>query len=174
MLQLEKFLYGIGVVSDTPIAKGQVISGVYGKLVKFPQPHINNCLQVDAERVVDVNGDFDDYFNHSCDPNAVVVFGGPYEGVGELEKATTDAKLVAIKEIPAGQEITFDYSLTLFSEGFTFDDGDLDTKVCRCGAKNCRGIIGNIFTVPAQTVREFRHLIQNNYAFKKYQELIGC
>jgi hypothetical protein len=36
----------------------------------------------------------------------------------------------AIKNIPAGEEITYDYCL--------YDGGD-DEAVCNCGAKKCRG-----------------------------------
>lgn len=59
-----------------------------------------------------------DYLNHSCDPNA---------GISGL------LKIVATRDIAAGEEITFDYAM---SESHA----DLKMK-CHCGKSNCRKVI---------------------------------
>jgi SET domain-containing protein len=58
------------------------------------------------------------FINHSCDPNC--------------ETGEEDGRvwITAIKNIAAGQEITYDYCL--------YDGGD-DEATCNCGATNCRG-----------------------------------
>ena len=56
------------------------------------------------------------YINHSCDPNTRVV----------------DNQDIAIREIKKGEEITSDYM-----EFFIPVKG----LKCKCGAKNCRGVI---------------------------------
>lgn len=60
----------------------------------------------------------DDFFNHSCNPNAGIR--------GHL-------LMVAMRDIRPGEEITYDYAMT---------DCDLSYRFsCRCGAKNCRKVI---------------------------------
>ena len=58
------------------------------------------------------------FINHSCDPNC--------------ESDAIDGRIfiVAIRDIAAGEELTYEYNL------FDSDDDDAD---CYCGAKNCRG-----------------------------------
>lgn len=58
------------------------------------------------------------FINHSCDPNC------------ETEEMDGRVWISAIKNIPAGAEITYDYCL--------YDGGDDEAK-CNCGAQNCRG-----------------------------------
>ncbi len=55
--------------------------------------------------------------NHSCEPNVGVQ--------GEME-------FVALADIPAGEELTFDYAMT--------EDGDL-RMFCECGTRSCRGVV---------------------------------
>ncbi len=57
------------------------------------------------------------YVNHSCNNNTEV----------------RDFCDVAIRPIATGEEITSDYGA----------DGSGSKFVCRCGAENCRGVIGN-------------------------------
>lgn len=67
-----------------------------------------------------------DCFNHSCAPNAG--FNGHIE-------------LVAMRDIAAGEEVTFDYA-TCLTTGF----GDMD---CLCGTSNCRGrVTGEDWKLP--------------------------
>lgn len=66
--------------------------------------------------------------NHSCDPNSYVK---TFHGL---------RKVLALREIKEGEEITYDYSMNGYNEG-TFE--------CLCGSKNCRKIYqGNFFRLP--------------------------
>jgi SET domain-containing protein len=58
------------------------------------------------------------FINHSCDANC------------ETEELKGRVWITAIRNIKAGDEITYDYCL--------YDGGD-DEAFCNCGAKKCRG-----------------------------------
>jgi hypothetical protein len=58
------------------------------------------------------------FINHSCDPNC------------ETDEEDGRVWIRAIKNIPAGAEITYDYCL--------YDGGDEDQS-CNCGEGDCRG-----------------------------------
>ncbi|HWE87380.1 MAG TPA: SET domain-containing protein-lysine N-methyltransferase [Terracidiphilus sp.] len=58
------------------------------------------------------------FINHSCDPNC------------ETNERGGRVWIRAIRNIPTGAEITYDYCLY---------DGGNDEAVCNCGARKCRG-----------------------------------
>lgn len=58
------------------------------------------------------------FINHSCDPNC------------ETEEIDDHVWIIALRDIPAGAELTYDYQL--------YDGGDDDSARCTCGAKKCR------------------------------------
>ena len=70
-----------------------------------------------------------DFFNHSCSPNA------GFKG---------QIFLVAMRDIAANEEITFDYGMVL-----NLPDGHLYRFECYCGSLNCRGLVtGNDWKLP--------------------------
>lgn len=66
------------------------------------------------------------FINHSCNPNAEAVVG------------RTHIWIDALKKIPAGAEITYDYA---FEDDDKYTIEDYRRYGCRCGAPNCRGTI---------------------------------
>lgn len=77
----------------------------------------------------------DRHLNHSCDPNAYVL----YEGDACF--------IVARRDIASGDEITCDYSLNVTGG---------DSWPCRCGAARCRGTVtGDFFQLPEMLQREY-------------------
>ena len=66
------------------------------------------------------------FINHSCDPNC------------ETEVVGGRVWIKAIKTIPAGAEITYDYHLY---------DGDDDEQLCNCGTEKCRGTMFSVTEV---------------------------
>jgi hypothetical protein len=70
----------------------------------------------DGSTVIDGHG-MAMFINHSCDPNC------------QTEEARGRVWIRAIRNIAAGEELTYDYYLY---------DGDEDEAVCNCGATNCR------------------------------------
>lgn len=114
-----------GVYAIAPIAKGELIAMWGGEVVplgKFnslPERLRRLSLQVEENLyIVALNEGPADYVNHSCDPN-----GG----------LSGQIALVAMRDIAAGQEITFDYAMS--------DGSDYDEFTCECGSPNCRGTI---------------------------------
>jgi SET domain-containing protein len=69
-----------------------------------------------------VGGNASRWINHSCDPNC--------------ETRQTGGSIVfrSLRDIAAGEELTFDYRLVTEDEGD--DDG---TYACACGSARCRG-----------------------------------
>ena len=60
------------------------------------------------------------YINHACDPNC------------HTEQFGNTIWLVAIRDIEAGEELTYNYG---------YDDEDYANNPCHCGAKHCCGYI---------------------------------
>lgn len=130
-------IQGLGGFATRPIRKGTRIIEYTGERIshaeadaryddnKSPHPLVL-LFTVDENTVVDagVGGNEARYINHSCDPNC--------EAVIEDGRVFIEAK----KNILAGRELTYDYSLT--REGN--DDAEMEARfACHCGAKNCRG-----------------------------------
>jgi len=93
--------------------------------------------------------DHDDYFNHSCAPNAGMR--------GQIV-------LVAMRHIRAGEEITYDYAMT--------DDDPDDYLQCHCGSRACRGVIRGSDWKKPQLQKKYRgyfalHVQEKIERFKK-------
>jgi len=123
-LSVRQGTHGRGVFTEEPISAGTRIIRFTGPLLRHAEttPH-TLALQVGPDTYIGSSGGFDDYINHSCEPNA----GFKIEG--------TTADLHAIRDISAGEEILFDYSTTLDEDDFTM--------ACQCGSPSCRKIIGD-------------------------------
>lgn len=115
---------GFAVVATEPIAKGELIVVWSGTLVDgaelatLPAAVKRHSLQVEDDHYLVSLTDCEppDYVNHSCDPNAGLS--------GQIA-------LVALREIRAGECISYDYAM---SDGSAYDEFE-----CRCGAARCRG-----------------------------------
>ena len=81
---------------------------------------------VNTKTVIDagVDGNEAKYINHSCEPNC--------EAITESGRVF----IVALRTIPAGEELTYDYRLERQEE----NDPEWEARyACQCGARNCRG-----------------------------------
>lgn len=83
---------------------------------------LNQRTVIDAAH----GGNESKYINHSCDPNC------------EAEITRGRIWVEAIKNIPAGAELTYDYQ---YENDADYTEDDLRFYACRCGATNCRGTI---------------------------------
>lgn len=137
---------GRGVFALKKIAKGQTICFMEGELCNLEEmirrvdegiEKSADPLGVDDELYLDLNS-VCRTFNHSCSPNAFI------RGKNEL---------VALRDIEVGEEITYDYSTTMNDneEKIKKSGGTLWTCKCRCGSKNCRGIIDQFRNLPKAT-----------------------
>ena len=73
--------------------------------------------------------------NHSCEPNCVIM---------------GRTRIVALRRIEAGEEVTFDYSTNVGWDGFSMR--------CRCGTKGCRKVVRSYAFLPDETERALRGL----------------
>jgi SET domain-containing protein len=120
---------GRGVVAERNFKHGEVIAIWRGSIITereviaLPESERNQLLQVDEDAFLITNKALlaVDYINHSCEPNC-----------GFTDSTT----LVAMREIAAGEAITFDYAMSDTKAIFAFD--------CWCSTSKCRKkIIGN-------------------------------
>jgi len=81
----------------------------------------------------------DRYVNHSCDPNAYVLYEGDR------------SYFIARRDISVGEEMAIDYNINI-SGGTAWP--------CHCGAARCSGTtVGDFFRLPLDIQREYRPLL---------------
>ena len=117
---------GKGTFTSVKIPAGQPIMEIIGPVVldrEIVLKDYSMYLQVGPNTFIGSSGDVDDFFNHSCDPNCYVHVVG------------NRAILYSLYVIPAGAELTFDYSTTSTD---TYDTWKMD---CKCGSFKCRKVI---------------------------------
>jgi uncharacterized protein len=118
-------IHAAGCYTTTAIRKGQRVAEYTGpRLSKdeadtaYEESPITYLFGLGDGKVVIDGHCMAMFINHSCDPNC------------ETEELKGRVWITAIKNIAAGEEITYDYCL--------YDGGD-DEATCNCGAKKCRG-----------------------------------
>jgi hypothetical protein len=118
-------IHGYGCVATRDFAPGEVIADVDGVPYRFAEIADGDddyCLWIHDDMYFDMV-DQTRWINHSCAPNAAV------EGEEEADGRVW-ARIVCVKPIRAGEEITYDYA---FAAHLAIP--------CRCGAPTCRGWI---------------------------------
>lgn len=114
---------GQGLFSTVAIGAGQTIAIWDGFIataaevdLNFADARYRNCSQIGADQfLVPHSAGPADHVNHSCQPNCGI---------------RGNRTLVAMRDIPAGEEITYDYAMT--------DACDYDVFACRCQSAQCR------------------------------------
>lgn len=158
-VDLHRGPHGLSMVATTSFAAG---STIYTTTMFTTKPDVDGfrarttvdgCAEdviVTAEHMVcfqdarwwDVPGCF---INHSCDPNSESAFH-PLDGQG----MPTVYAQVALKDIPAGSEVTCDYTrFDWGADGFGFD--------CLCGAPHCLGRIDGFGGLPRAVQESTAH-----------------
>ncbi|MDR0588369.1 MAG: SET domain-containing protein-lysine N-methyltransferase [Burkholderiales bacterium] len=133
-------IHGRGVFAIKDIPKGDAIIEYTGKkmtwdeALQLPPSDPDNPAHTFFFELTDgtiinggLKGNIARWINHSCKPNAE-----------SYEDEDGRVFVMAIKDIKVGDEITYDYKLSV--------DGKLTKKekqdyVCRCGAQKCRGFL---------------------------------
>ena len=132
-------IHGKGVYAAQALRKGDLIIEYKGQRIDWDealrrhphdpaQPNHTFYFSLESGQVIDANvrGNAARWINHSCAPNC--------EAREEAGKVFIHAK----RNIPAGEELFYDYGLVL-DEPYT-DELKRDYQ-CLCGAKTCRGMM---------------------------------
>ncbi len=132
-------LQGRGVFTTRAIPKGTLLLEYLGERISHDEageryyaaakPDAFVLLfTVDRKVVIDggVGGRAARYVNHSCDPNC------------EADEIGGRIFITAIRDIPAGAELTYDYNMEAPSP---LPRDWRDRYACRCGMPRCRGTI---------------------------------
>jgi len=104
---------------------------------ELPDPNHPALLQVGPNTFIGPSGDVDDYINHSCDPNC------------KMHVVGNRAIVYSLYVIPAGSELTFDYSTT------STDEQDKWSMECKCNSNKCRKLISGFQYIDPATQREY-------------------
>jgi SET domain-containing protein len=118
-----------GTFAKQPIVKGELIAIFGGHVMdsaavqSLPEAARFMVLQVADDQFIGSRAESEfgvgDFVNHSCEPNAGIK--------GQIF-------LVAMRDIAVGEEITFDYAMTISAELFA-------RMECSCKSKKCRGVV---------------------------------
>ncbi|MEN6610340.1 MAG: SET domain-containing protein [Methanoregulaceae archaeon] len=121
-----------GIFAKEQIKKGERLAIFGGTILRiddmyrFPEEMQRYTMQIEERFILassDTIPEDTDFFNHSCDPNS------GFKG---------QIFLVAMRDINTGEEITFDYAMTV-SESV---GSDMVFRLdCRCGSSRCRKTI---------------------------------
>jgi SET domain-containing protein len=122
-------IHATGCYTTHPISKGTFIIEYVGPLLTVDEADERYVDQEetylfglsDGKHVIDGYGEAA-FINHSCDPNCEAV-----------ESDNRRVWIVALRDIAAGEELTYDYSL--------YDGTEEDESRCACGAAHCRGTL---------------------------------
>jgi hypothetical protein len=133
---------GRGVFAGDDIRAGELIHRMDGRRVSLIRCMIEiarGSVRIDDPLPIQryeylLLDEFSILFNHCCQPNAGVA---------------NEMDLVALADIPCGQEITFDYSLTMRPSLFAA----FWRMPCNCQAPSCRKEIGDVRSVPLQQLQ---------------------
>ena len=134
--EIKNCRFGRGLFATRNIKNGELILTFTGSLIsqeevdKKVDEEEANPLQIEDEFYIDLE-EPGILVNHSCNPNVGI---------------QNDTKLVAIRDIKAGEEIMYDYSTTV--------DGGW-TMPCKCGEKNCRKKVKDFLMLPKKIQKQY-------------------
>jgi uncharacterized protein len=135
--------YGKGVFATRDIKKGTIIHlldgerltlGQLANKVKDGDEDLNDPLQIGKRTYIDLD-EISRTFNHSCDPNT------------GLRKRS---EMFALRDITKGEEITYNYSLTIAPTNWSMK--------CLCGTNKCQGVISDIRSIPKKYLNEYKQM----------------
>ncbi|MAH06697.1 hypothetical protein CMI38_00420 [Candidatus Pacearchaeota archaeon] len=136
--------YGKSLFAKKAINKGEIIAVFDGQVYEAnkcsdlpneaPLKVRDHAIQFEKHKWRDSNG-LARFISHSCEPNC---------GIKE------SFKIVAIKDIPNGEELTYDYDMTENSDW---------KLICKCDSANCRKLIRGYRFLPSEFKKKYRGFI---------------
>lgn len=143
---------GNGIFTDRPIKKGQYVCRLKGKVFNWKYNEETdrdlgaNWFGLGKDVWVDPVFPLS-HINHSCDPN-----------LGMKGKIM----FYALRDIKAGEELTFDYSISEEETSWRMK--------CGCGSKKCRKYMTAIQEIPKETFKKYLPFIPTYFQkiYKRY------
>lgn len=129
---------GLGVFASKPFKEGVLV--VVGRLERIVKGRTDYSFQVEVNKHVQLDKPAR-LINHSCEPNLGVrnnKFGG--------------YSFVAIKNIGAGEELTWDYCMTEFVSIAVKDN-------CMCRSNKCRTRISGYVCLPIDVKNRYNNFV---------------
>jgi uncharacterized protein len=133
---------GRGLFAKVDFKKGDIIFTLQGVLKKGKYPWYVGDRWIQIEKyqwVAPFRSNPGYYINHSCNPNS---------GIKD------SVKIVAMKNIRRGEEVTYDYSTSESENGWYL--------ICHCKNKNCRRIIRSYEFLSAEVKLRYRDFISEH------------
>jgi hypothetical protein len=159
MLELRENAIGKGIYATKDIPKGAVLAQweplvTEEQLLAIPRDNleIDYITKVGEKHYTLKSNKIDDYFNHSCEPNAGLNFN--------------TLLLISIKDIAKDEEVTWDYSTSM-------DKSSLELfpewrMMCECGVSTCRKIVDSFDTLPKEKRLQYSVLMIVPNFLKQY------
>lgn len=147
---------GKAVFAARSFKRGEVVTQFKGPRIhesKMPKRYKgknDRYLQIERDYYLGPSGEIDDIINHSCNPNTGLKF------------TPKGIFLVAIRDVKIGDEITWDYSSTLFGSSWKMK--------CDCREENCRRIIGDFTLLDRRIQQKYLRLGIIPKHLKEYME----
>ncbi len=120
-LEIKNCEFGRGLFTKREFVEKEIIGLLTGKVIDDPNYHSEYCIELDDHFSLEPFEPFR-FLNHCCEPNAEIF---SYE-----DDTFADIFLIAIRNIPEGQEVLIDYAWPADS-----------AAPCYCESLNCRGWI---------------------------------
>ena len=131
--------HGLGCFASRFIRKGERIMVFKGPLITYAQTktkeHKDHYFQIGPKSFQGKAPLRRRPVNHSCNPNAGII---------------GSETLIAIRNIKKGEEITFDYSTTMYNDSAILR--------CSCGSRQCRHIIKEFRYLPEKTQLKYMEI----------------
>jgi SET domain-containing protein len=119
-------LHGAGVYTTVPIKKGRHVLEYTGPRITkeqceglYSDTELTYLFGMEGGKIVIDGFGTAAFVNHSCDPNC------------ETDQIKGRVWIIALEDIKAGEELTYDYNL--------YDGEPGEQAPCYCGTKSCRG-----------------------------------
>src|SRR3954470_16697365 len=136
---------GLGLFTSKPFQAGATVLSVtdpdylaramsHAEITAAGFSHAD-IFQVGSDLFIPPYGGPDDFTNHSCEPNC------------GLRVRADGFSMVALCDIGANEELTYDYS--------THQEHPAEDMECACGSRTCRGLVRSFSTLPPQLRRRY-------------------
>ena len=117
-LKVKRSKTGLGLYAMEPIKKGSCVIEYVGRVVPLPEQYTSNSkylFAVTDRKTIDgaIRSNTARYINHACKPNC------------EIEVYWGRVYVLALRNIKAGEELTYDYDTEYFEE-------HIKPKGCKC------------------------------------------